>query len=62
MSFAPIEHTYSHLEVRLHPYLCLHEVGVPKPIACQEVLQALGLGALAGARGAKKDDVHRPIL
>jgi A/G-specific adenine glycosylase len=31
----PIEHDYPTARVRLHPYLCTHATGEPRPLACQ---------------------------
>jgi 8-oxo-dGTP diphosphatase len=35
MSLPPIVHDYPQVQVRLHPYLCLHEAGEPQLIQCQ---------------------------
>jgi A/G-specific adenine glycosylase len=32
-----IEHAYPERVVRLHPFLCRHESGHPRPLACDEV-------------------------
>src|SRR4051794_22767890 len=32
-----IEHDYPDIQVRLHPFLCAHTSGEPKPLACDEV-------------------------
>ena len=34
----PIEHDYPNLHVRLHPHLCLHVEGEPRPIECQQAI------------------------
>ncbi|MGH7178265.1 MAG: (deoxy)nucleoside triphosphate pyrophosphohydrolase [Tepidisphaeraceae bacterium] len=35
--FTPVEHSYTHGRVRLHPFLCAHESGEPKAIESDEV-------------------------
>ena len=35
-AFAPIEHEYPHVHVRLHPFLCDHVEGQPQLIECQQ--------------------------
>jgi mutator protein MutT len=32
-----IEHDYPEVSVRLHPFLCRHATGEPRPLACDEV-------------------------
>ena len=32
-----IEHHYPEVSVRLHPFLCRHATGEPRPLACDEV-------------------------
>ena len=34
----PIEHDYPAVHVRLHPFLCAHVAGDPRPLAAAEVL------------------------
>ena len=36
-AFAPIEHDYPSIRVRLLPYQCECETGEPKPIACEQL-------------------------
>jgi 8-oxo-dGTP diphosphatase len=33
-----IEHDYPDVLVRLHPYICTHRAGEPKPIGCDELI------------------------
>jgi 8-oxo-dGTP diphosphatase len=37
VSFAPIQHQYPDRHVTLHPFLCTHESGEPKLLACDEI-------------------------
>jgi mutator protein MutT len=34
----PIEHSYPHAQVRLHPFLCEHRAGEPKCLECQRAI------------------------
>jgi mutator protein MutT len=34
-ALTPIDHDYPHGKLRLHPFICLHEVGEPQLIECQ---------------------------
>jgi mutator protein MutT len=37
-SLASIEHDYPDIHVRLHPFLCSHKSGNPKPLGCEEAI------------------------
>jgi hypothetical protein len=32
-----IEHDYPHAQVRLHPFVCVHQRGEAEPLGCQEL-------------------------
>jgi 8-oxo-dGTP diphosphatase len=36
LSFSPITHDYPHGSVCLHPFLCMHQAGEPRPLGCEE--------------------------
>src|SRR5258708_6068727 len=37
LSFSPINHTYPHAQVCLHPFLCIYQSGEPRAIDSDEV-------------------------
>ena len=37
ISFTPTGHQYPDQHITLHPFLCTHESGKPKPLACEEI-------------------------
>ena len=36
-ALATIEHDYPDIQVRLHPFICIHRAGEPQALACDEV-------------------------